>query len=126
MTFYNTVKDITETVNVTQSYSLQINTSSSDMSSVVRPTPSIIITEVSETVLYTSSQISSIYSSKPSKSSDVPNLSVTKTESMQKSVSTFSSLNFTTATHSTHNIEITISSPPLHNNDSNKGIYIAR
>ena len=122
MTFYNTVKDITETVNVTQSYSLQINTSSSDMSSVVRPTPSIIITEVSETVLYTSSQINSIYSSK---SSDVPNLSVTKIESTQKSVSTFSSLNFTTATHSTHNIEITISSPPLHNNDSNKGIYIA-
>ena len=102
--------------------------SSSDIGSGVAPSPSIVSTEVSATVLYDSSQINSAYSTYLFTSLDIPKLNVTKTlhaSSVQISSSTLPTFNANSTTiHSTTYSAITSSSPLLHSDESNTGSYM--
>ena len=116
-----TDQSITSTVNITTStsYTLsQLSKGTLDINSKMRMPTSTFSNEVLVTTLYKQSQTNTVLSA----SSSIPYPDVTKsllTNSMRKTLSTSSTLNATSVTHSTANFVVTATP---HSVDNNEGV----
>ena len=114
-----TDQSITSTVNITTStsYTLsQLSKDTLDINSKMRMPTSTFSNEVLVTTLYKQSQTNTVLSA----SSSIPYPDVTKsllTNSMQKTLSTSSTLNATSVTHSTANFVVTATPQSVDNNE---------
>ena len=119
-------QSITSTVNITTSTSYilpQLSKGTLDINSKMRMPMSTFSNEVLVTTLYKQSQTNTVLSA----SSSIPYPDVTKsllTNSIQKTLSTSSTLNATSVTYSTANFVITTSPCHPNNIDNDKGMYI--